>query len=287
MPGGRRRPARRRRRPEVGHDRPGPAASRAGPARPAQGARPVREPAAGPAAARALRRQPAARERIEGTDLLVVRELTGGIYFGEKTRTDDHRVGPVRVLRRGGRADRARRLPAPRGARSRASTRPTSWRPAACGARSSPRSREEFRTSPLEHLLVDNAAMQLVANPARLRRDRHREHVRRHPQRRGGDDHRVDRDAPERHRSGADGDPGAVRARPRLGARHRGHRASPIRWRCSSRAALLLRHGLSLETEAAALESAVDAALQEGLRTRDLGGTASTAEATRAVLAHL
>ncbi|HEY3970516.1 MAG TPA: isocitrate/isopropylmalate family dehydrogenase, partial [Solirubrobacteraceae bacterium] len=33
---------------------------------------------------------PLRRERIEGTDLLVVRELTGGIYFGEKTRTDDY-----------------------------------------------------------------------------------------------------------------------------------------------------------------------------------------------------
>src|ERR1700722_8835216 len=32
---------------------------------------------------------PLRRERIEGTDLLVVRELTGGIYFGEKTRTKD------------------------------------------------------------------------------------------------------------------------------------------------------------------------------------------------------
>ena len=30
---------------------------------------------------------PLRTERIEGTDLLVVRELTGGIYFGEKTRT--------------------------------------------------------------------------------------------------------------------------------------------------------------------------------------------------------
>src|SRR5690349_18332068 len=32
---------------------------------------------------------PLRREVIEGTDLVVVRELTGGIYFGEKSRTDD------------------------------------------------------------------------------------------------------------------------------------------------------------------------------------------------------
>ena len=52
-------------------------------------------------------------------------------------------------------------------------------------------------------------------------------------------------------------------------------------------AALMLRHGLGRESEASAVESAVDRALDEGLRTRDLGGTASTAEATQAVLAHL
>src|SRR6185503_3444532 len=33
---------------------------------------------------------PLKRERIEGTDLLVVRELTGGIYFGEKIRTETY-----------------------------------------------------------------------------------------------------------------------------------------------------------------------------------------------------
>src|SRR5438105_11519724 len=32
---------------------------------------------------------PLRREIIERTDLLVVRELTGGIYFGNKTRTED------------------------------------------------------------------------------------------------------------------------------------------------------------------------------------------------------
>jgi 3-isopropylmalate dehydrogenase len=52
-------------------------------------------------------------------------------------------------------------------------------------------------------------------------------------------------------------------------------------------AAMMLRHGLGWDSEAAALESAVHAALAGGLRTRDLGGEATTAEATGAVLAHL
>jgi 3-isopropylmalate dehydrogenase len=52
-------------------------------------------------------------------------------------------------------------------------------------------------------------------------------------------------------------------------------------------AALMLRHGLGMEGEAAAVESAVDKALAQGLRTADLGGTATTREATQAVLEHL
>ena len=51
--------------------------------------------------------------------------------------------------------------------------------------------------------------------------------------------------------------------------------------------AMLLRHGLGLAGEAATVESAVDRALAEGLRTPDLGGQASTAEAVRAVFDHL
>jgi 3-isopropylmalate dehydrogenase len=49
----------------------------------------------------------------------------------------------------------------------------------------------------------------------------------------------------------------------------------------------MLRHGLLLEAEAAAVESAVQRALDGGLRTNDLGGAASTAQATEAVLEHL
>ena len=77
----RRGPARRRRRPEVGHHRPRRAAPRAGPARPAQGARVVREPAPGeadrgadrcePVAPRGDRgHRPAGRPRAHRRDLL-------------------------------------------------------------------------------------------------------------------------------------------------------------------------------------------------------------------------
>ena len=49
-------------------------------------------------------------------------------------------------------------------------------------------------------------------------------------------------------------------------------------------AALMLRHGFAREEAASAVESAVDRALERGLRTADLGGSATTAEATEAVL---
>jgi 3-isopropylmalate dehydrogenase len=53
-------------------------------------------------------------------------------------------------------------------------------------------------------------------------------------------------------------------------------------------AALMLRHGLGMESEADALDAAVDAALSAGLRTPDLAGggdAADTAKMTDAVLA--
>jgi 3-isopropylmalate dehydrogenase len=50
---------------------------------------------------------------------------------------------------------------------------------------------------------------------------------------------------------------------------------------------LLLRHALGREAEAAAVESAVDSALVKGVRTGDLGGNATTAEVTKAVLEEL
>jgi 3-isopropylmalate dehydrogenase len=52
-------------------------------------------------------------------------------------------------------------------------------------------------------------------------------------------------------------------------------------------AALMLRHGFSREEAATSVESAVDKALAAGVRTADLGGSATTAEATQAVLKEL
>jgi 3-isopropylmalate dehydrogenase len=49
-------------------------------------------------------------------------------------------------------------------------------------------------------------------------------------------------------------------------------------------AAMMLRHGLDLASEAAAVELGVERALAAGLRTPDLGGEAGTAQATKAVL---
>jgi 3-isopropylmalate dehydrogenase len=50
---------------------------------------------------------------------------------------------------------------------------------------------------------------------------------------------------------------------------------------------MMLRYGLGRQDEAAAVESAVDRALDDGLRTADLGGDATLADATKAVLSNL
>ena len=82
--------ARRRRRAEVGHDRPGRPQARAGPAWAC-----ARDWACSRTCGRCGRARrwsaasPLREERIAGTDLLVVRELTGGIYFGDSGRDGD------------------------------------------------------------------------------------------------------------------------------------------------------------------------------------------------------
>ena len=223
-------------------------------------------------------------EVIERTDLLVVRELTGGIYFGEKTRTEDSASDACVYTRE--EIERIARV-AFGAARSRvtsvdkANVLETSrlWREVVRDVHSS-----EFPNIELEHLLVDNAAMRLIAAP------RHFEVIL--TENMFGDI--LSDEAAMLTGSigmlpsaslGGDG-PGLFEpvhgSAPDIAGTGA---ANPLAMFLS--AAMMLRHGLAMEPQAAAVESAVDRALAEGLRTRDLGGAATTAEATRAVLKHL
>src|SRR3954468_1700125 len=108
---------------------------------------------------------PLRRERIEGTDLLVVRELTGGIYFGEKTRTADSAsdvcLYTVPEIERIGRtAFGAARAKVSRVDKGNAVETSRLWREVVMRVHA-----EEFPHVRLEHVLVDNAAMQLVSAP--------------------------------------------------------------------------------------------------------------------------
>ena len=227
---------------------------------------------------------PLRRERIEGTDLLVVRELTGGIYFGEKTRTADsatdvcaYSTGEIeRIARAAFAAARAKVTSV-----DKANVLETSrlWREVVSGVHS-----REFPHIALEHVLVDNAAMLLVSSP------RHFDVILTENM---FGDILSDEAAMLTGSIGmlpsaslGDGGPGLFEpvhgSAPDIAGQGR---ANPLAMFLS--VALLLRHGLHLESEAAAVESAVEHALDAGLRTADLGGEAGTAQATKAVLENL
>jgi 3-isopropylmalate dehydrogenase len=251
---------------------------------------------------------PLRRERIEGTDLLVVRELTGGIYFGEKTRTADFASDVCsyssseieRIARIAFGAARAKVTSV-----DKANVLETSrlWREIVTEVHS-----REFPHIQLEHLLVDNAAMQLVATP------RHFDTIL--TENMFGDilsDEAAmitgsigmlpsaSLGAPPS--SPSPGTPFSSNPSSGTGERTkvRGGLFEPVHGSAPDiagkgianplamflSAAMMLRHGLGLESEATAVESAVERALASGLRTPDLGGGAGSAEATRAVLEHL
>jgi 3-isopropylmalate dehydrogenase len=237
---------------------------------------------------------PLKREVIDGTDMLVVRELTGGIYFGEKRRTAtyasdlcEYSVEEIeRIARVAFRAARTRVTSI-----DKMNVLETGrlWREVVARVHA-----EEFPAVELEHQLVDSAAMKLVAAP------RHFDVIL--ADNMFGD---ILSDeaamltgslgmlpsaslgaATRTTSSSGTGGPGVFEpvhgSAPDIAGRGI---ANPLAMVLS--AALMLRHGFSMEDEAAALESAVDRALAAGLRTADLGGSATTAEATEAVLKEL
>jgi 3-isopropylmalate dehydrogenase len=239
--------------------------------------RPVRPSAA------LLDASPLRRERIEGTDLLVVRELTGGIYFGERGRRDGtafdtcvyeeaeiERIAEVAfrfARRRVTSVDKANILETSR-----------LWREVVGGVAA------RHPETELEHLLVDNAAMQLISRPADfdviLAENMFGDILSDEAAMLTGSIGMLPSAS-----VGADG-PGLFEpvhgSAPDIAG---SGRANPLAMFGSI--AMMLRYGLAREDEATAIESALDRALEAGLRTPDLGGEATTEDATRAVLSKL
>ncbi len=227
---------------------------------------------------------PLKREVIEGTDLLVMRELTGGLYFGRRGRDGDtaydtciYSVAEIERIARAGFQAARRRVTSVDKANVLESSR--LWREVVTRLHA-----EEFPDVELEHVLVDNAAMQLVSNPRRfdviVTENMFGDIL--------SDEAAMLTGSIGMLPSASLGGDGPGLFEPVHGSAPdiagQGI-ANPLAMFLS--AALLLRHGFAMESEAATVESAVDRALADGLRTRDLGGTATTDEAAQAVLNHL
>jgi len=227
---------------------------------------------------------PLKREVIEGTDLLVMRELTGGLYFGRRGREGDtaydtciYSVEEIERIARAGFQAARRKVTSVDKANVLESSR--LWRETVTRLHA-----EEFPGIELEHVLVDNAAMQLISNPSRfdviVTENMFGDIL--------SDEAAMLTGSIGLLPSASLGGDGPGLFEPVHGSAPdiagQGV-ANPLAMFLS--AALMLRHGLGMENEASAVESAVDRALAEGLRTRDLGGAATTDEAAHAVSNHI
>jgi 3-isopropylmalate dehydrogenase len=227
---------------------------------------------------------PLKRDRIEGTDLLVVRELTGGIYFGDRGRKDktahdtcvysEHEI--ERIAEVGFRFARTRVTSV-----DKANILETSrlWREVVTHVATNHPEIE------LDHLLVDNAAMQLVSRPTSfdviLTENMFGDILSDEAAMLTGSIGMLPSAS-----VGAEGTPGLFEpvhgSAPDIAGTGT---ANPLAMFGS--VAMMLRYGLGRQDDAAAVESALDRALEDGLRTADLGGDATTEQATEAVLGHL
>jgi 3-isopropylmalate dehydrogenase len=222
-------------------------------------------------------------EILEGVDLVFVRELTGGIYFGDKRRdtvsaTDvcTYTVAEVeRIVRVAARLARRRRRKLVSIDKSNVLETSRLWREVATRV-----VRAEFQDVSLEHMLVDSAAMHLIRRP---------------------------RDFDVLVTENMFGDiltdeasmlAGSLGLLPSasLGDGTRGlyepiHGSAPdiagqgIANPCGTllSVALLLRHSLALEAEASALEEAVSEALENGAWTPDVARHRKQALSTQRV----
>ena len=238
----------------------------------------------------ALDASPVKAHLLEGVDILVVRELTGGIYFGDKTRSDTeasdlcrYSVAEVeRVVRMAAGLARARRGHLTSVDKANVLETSRLWRDVASRVL-----REEFPDVTLEHQLVDSMAMHLLSKP--------RAYDVVVTENMFGD---ILTDEASMLAGSLGLLPSASLGAGKVGIFEPIHGSAPdIAGRGIANpyatllsAALLLRHSLELDTEAAAIEAAVSAALDAKVFTADLaapGQAVSTTQAAQAVLERL
>jgi len=220
---------------------------------------------------------PLRRERIDGTDLLVIRELTGGIYFGERGREGDAAYDTCRYTREEVRRVAAWGFRAAGGRRGKVTSVDKAnvlessrlWREVVLEVAA------EHPGIELEHMLVDNAAMQLVARPSDfdviVTENMFGDIL--------SDEAAMITGSIGMLPSASLGDSGPGLYEPVHGSAPdiagRGI-ANPIAT-CLS-AAMMLRYSLDCVAGAERIEAAVAALLDAGHRTPDLGGTLATRE---------
>jgi len=237
---------------------------------------------------------PLKNEKLTGVDVLFVRELTGGAYFGAKTKTAEaatdecrYTVAEVeRVARRAFELARGRRKRVTSVDKANVLETSRLWR------RTVTRIAAEYPDVTLEHQLVDSMAMLLLTRPASydvvVTENLFGDIL--------TDEAAAIAGSLGLLPSASLGDPSTPAAPAlRAGLYEPIHGsapdiagqgvANPVGAILS--AALLLRHSLGLKKEAAAVQGAVERVLREGPHTRDLGGKAGTADVRDAVLAAL
>ena len=229
-------------------------------------------------------RSPLKKEIVEGVDLIVFRELTGGVYFGEKTRTDDmasdlciYTVPEIeRVARAAFKTALQRRGKVTSVDKANVMETSRLWREVVTRIHA-----EEFPQVTLEHALVDSMAMHLIRKPRDydviLTENMFGDIL--------SDEISVLGGSIGLLPSASLGESGPGLFEPIHGSAPDiagQDLANPVGTILS--AAMMLRHSLDLEDEASSIEAAVAAVLAAGAVTADLGGELGTRAAAGAVI---